>query len=112
MATGDEHARRLAKNEALFREVNEAIERIASEHGDDPHLYEFLCECSDRGCTDPVRLTIREYEQVRAKGDRFAIVAGHEDTEVEAVVERFDRYVLVEKHGEASKVAVALDPRT
>jgi hypothetical protein len=109
---GDERTRRLAENEAIFREVNETIEARAAEHGDGGHLYHFVCECSDAGCRDIVKLTVEEYEHVRACGDRFAVMAGHEDPRVERVVEEHPRFRVVEKFGEAGEVVRRLDPRT
>lgn len=37
---------RLARNEDVFREVNESINKAAENHGFDSHRYEFFCECS------------------------------------------------------------------
>jgi len=111
MSTGDERVRRLAHNEALFREVNETVGRLAATHGTDSHRYDFLCECSDQRCVQLVTLSLGEYEAVRARGDRFAIVAGHEAPEIERVVERHERYAVVEKLGEGAVIAHQLDPR-
>lgn len=111
MSMGDERVRRLARNEALFREVNETVGRLAATHGTDAHRYEFLCECSDQRCVQLVALSLGEYEAVRAHGDRFAIVAGHEDAEIETVVEKHERFVVVEKVGEGAVIAHQLDPR-
>ena len=47
----DERERRLAKNEALFRELNERIEQVAIGQAEDAHVFEFLCECSNIDCT-------------------------------------------------------------
>ena len=105
-----DRAERAAKNEALFRDVNERIEEL----GDESYRAEptaFVCECSDPGCSEVVELTRREYEAVRAHGDRFAIVAGHELPDVERVVGHNARFAVVEKLGRAAEIARALDPR-
>ena len=108
-----ERQRRIAENESLFRDVNERVEDTAERFmiGDDV-AQEFLCECGDTGCTQRVTLTLREYEGVRANPRRFAVVPGHEIREVENVVERGDRYFVVEKTGVGGPVADALDPRS
>ena len=103
--------RRLVENEALFRGVNEAIGTTAARQGEDQHLYEFMCECSDPSCGRRIRLTLEEYESVRSRGDRFALVAGHEDTRIERVVEHHDRYAVVQKTGIGADLARELDPR-
>ena len=55
-------------------------------------------------------MTIAEYEHVREQDDRFAVVPGHENPELERVVERNERFALVDKVPEAEH-AVADDPR-
>jgi hypothetical protein len=59
------------------------------------------------------RPTHEEYEALRAKGTRFAVMP-HEDhvyPDVELVVERHDRCWVVEKIGVAARVAEEIDPR-
>ena len=101
---------RLAQNEVLFRTVNEAIEQKAIELGglDD---YEFICECSSSGCFDRISLTLIDYEHVRREGTRFFVAPGHENIEVELVVETKPTYSIVEKDGPAGVVAELADPR-
>ena len=101
-----ERQRRIAENESLFRDVNEHVEDTAERFmlGDDV-AQDFLCECGDTGCTERITLTLREYAAVRANPLHFAIVPGHEIPEAERVVERRDRYAVVEKHGAGAEVA-------
>ena len=40
---------------------------------DRPRIDTYLCECSDRRCTEPIGLTGSEYEAVRAVPVRFAM---------------------------------------
>ena len=63
----DARERRLARNEALFREVNERIEDLAQTHADEDHIYEFLCECSNAHCDLRLSLPLSTYEQARAE---------------------------------------------
>ena len=105
---------RQARNEALLREVNERIESVGAGNpgiGEEGYL-EFLCECGqDESCEmTPVRLTQAEYEEVRRQDDRFAVYPGHDKPELERVVRRTDRYVLVDKLPDAEPF-VADDPR-
>jgi hypothetical protein len=101
---------RLARNEVLFRSVNEAIEQQALEFGG-LDKYEFICECARSGCFDRVALTLEEYEHIRADGTRFFVVPGHQDIAVELVVETQEGFVIVEKDGHAGIVAELADPR-
>ena len=65
---------RLARNEALFREVNERVEEISGRAG--LETIDFICECGDADCTLPLALTGLEYEEVRADPVLFAVVRG------------------------------------
>lgn len=95
-------------NEATFRKVNEGMEA-----GQDPAgLLTFLCECGRLGCNKLIALTRDEYEHVRADPRRFALVDGHEMPEVEEVVGRHERYIIVEKRGDPeAEVVEHTDPR-
>ena len=100
--------KRLAANEAWFREINERIEANALEHGADAHIYEFICECSNIDCVERIRMSLADYEQVRAHPARFALVAGHDEPEIETVVRR-DGFWIVEKQGPAAGVVAGRD---
>jgi hypothetical protein len=109
---------RLAKNEALFREVNERIaeitEGLASGISQHESLDGLVCECADPFCVERLGpVTIPEYEAVRGNPRRFLIAAGHQAADVETVVEQQENYWIVEKHeGVASDVARERDPRS
>ena len=105
----DAQKTRLARNEDLFRQVNEKIDDLAGRHGDDSHVYEFFCECSDAGCSERVRLTLPQYAHVRDDPARFVVVKGHVLEEIEHVIEDAKDHVLIEKHGPAGEVAIKLD---
>jgi hypothetical protein len=73
---------------------------------------EFLCECSRDECKEPVSISLEEYEEVRSSPRRFFVLPGHEDESVEQIVVQSDRYVVVEKIGDAAEEAEELDPRS
>jgi hypothetical protein len=104
--------RRLGENEVLYREVNERVRELHDSFGLDDQLIEFVCECARVECTERIRLTPAEYEHVRESGRRFALVDGHETPEVEEVVERGERFSVVEKRpGGPADLAESEDPR-
>jgi len=108
----DERARKLALNEAFFRDVNERINDQLEVWGHGaPEAVEYLCECSNSLCTFKMELTPAEYEHVRSNGEWFAIVPDHALPEIEDVVERHDGYWVVSKRGETGEYVAALDPR-
>jgi hypothetical protein len=107
---GDARDERLAKNEVLFRSVNEAIEQQALRFGGIDE-YEFICECASRTCLERITLTLRQYEHIRADGTRFFVSPGHANVEVEQVIEQAPLYHVVQKDGAAGIVADLADPR-
>jgi hypothetical protein len=102
----DVQAIRAAKNEDLFREVNERIKEITPSGG-----IEALCECTDVGCQIGVILSRAEYEAVRSDGAHFVVAPGHNAEPIERVVRRAERYWVVEKMGKAAEEAERLNPR-
>jgi hypothetical protein len=107
----DPREKRLAENEALFREVNERVEAIAASHLDDDHVYEFFCECANTDCTVHVSATLAHYESVRKNPRHFLVAPEHALPEFETVVERSDSWWVIEKEGDAGEYAERLDPR-
>ncbi len=107
----DELQRRIARNESIFRDVNEAIE---SGHwpGEEDSPVAFRCECGRLGCSRLVEIKVGAYERVRAHARRFLVVAGHDISDAETIVETHDGYVVVEKRDEAGRLAAATDPRS
>jgi hypothetical protein len=109
--TSDWRQKRIADNEASFRDINERLEEGLRQVRHTPELLQFICECGDRGCESSVRLTFDEYEALRRDSRRFAVVPGHVFLETERVVAGNDRYEVVEKVGAAVEVADAADHR-
>lgn len=108
MAPRDE---RVGKNQVLFREVNERIEEATTRAAfDGPTV--FVCECGSEQCSEPLELTLAQYEAIRAHPTHFAILRGHEIEDVERVVDEDERFVVVEKLARAGEIAAANDPRS
>jgi hypothetical protein len=106
---------RVATNEGLLRDVNDRIEEITQrfELGDaeaDAGEAEFLCECGQENCTESVRMSVREYEELRRDETHFVVFPGHEDPDVEDVVARRAQYTIVRKHPAEAAVAEETDP--
>jgi hypothetical protein len=99
------------RNEALFREVNERIEDVTTTLAADDEPMEFLCECDDTDCVEKVSATRAEYEAIRAVATQFVVLPGHDDPGVEHVVQETDRFLVVEKEGQAAHEAEESDPR-
>jgi len=108
----DAHEEQVARNEVLFREVNERINEVDKGLGGGSSTLIFVCECGRDDCAEQIELTREEYEAVRADPKRFAVLPGHEDTRVARVVERHRRYFVAEKRDEAAQIATEHDPRS
>jgi hypothetical protein len=87
--------RRLARNEALFRQVNEEVEAVEARYGSSSGG--FICECADPACSAAFHLPLEEYERIRAHDNWFIVLPGHQLPEIEEIIERHDRYLVVEK---------------
>jgi hypothetical protein len=101
---------RRAQTEALFRDVNERIAESAERFRADEA--EFVCECADPTCTHRISTTLEHYDEVREDATQFLLVPGHEDPEIERVVQRKPAIAVVEKVERIVVATVrALDPR-
>jgi hypothetical protein len=89
---------RAIRNEALLREVNVHIANLEERVNDQGELLPLLCECAQTGCMVPIEVDHATFEAVRENPLRFLVVPGHEQPEVESVIERRFGYLIVEKH--------------
>jgi hypothetical protein len=101
--------KRLALNEALFRETNERLEERVRSFVGDEELFGIVCECASLDCNDRITLSKDEYQALRADPAQFAVSPGHTIADVEEVVVRNERFEVVRKRGVAADVAEFLD---
>jgi hypothetical protein len=106
----DAREKRMAENEALFREVNERVDSMAHQLGPDVP-YEYLCECANADCTFRIELAHAEYERVRSDPTQFVVLPNHYTPEIEDLVVQEAHFWIVTKTGEAGEFAERLDPR-
>ena len=110
MSLWDERA---ARNEALFRSVNEQVRQLAGRNFGQIEPTGFVCECSDDACVERIHVPLEIYEAVRANPRHFLVAKGHENGEVEKVkiVDGGSGFAVVEKEGTAGGIAESTDPR-
>ena len=101
---------RIAKTEALFRNVNEGIDdasaRLDTEEG------RFVCECGDPDCTERIEVPLDEYESIREHPTRFVVSPGHVKAPLERVVKHRRGYAVIEKVDPAvARIVKQLNPR-
>src|SRR5581483_3774210 len=110
--------RRLAENEAAFREANErvkhefeALQRIAKEEDHKPFpstkqvTVHFYCECSNPACRERIIMTLHTYIKLHKKHNQFILIPGHEIPSIEHTVKQGDAYIMVEKRGKVPRHA-------
>lgn len=107
----DVTARALTHNETVVRKINEAIERGAWP-GEERSIERFRCECAFDDCATMIELSHESYEQVRRSPRHFIVTPGHVMPAVDAIVDRRDGYVVVEKRREAGVAAESSDSRS
>jgi hypothetical protein len=104
-------AARVARNESVFRDVNERIAET-SESFDAPDAG-FMCECAYAGCAERLEVPLDEYEQVREDPTTFLLDPEHVVPEVETIVARRSGYAIVRKVNEVvARITRQLDPRS
>lgn len=108
MQNVDARRTRAAQNQSLFRDVNERIAALSSQYAQELATNGYICECLNMSCAESVQLAHDEYARMRQDDNRFFVVPGHEDPEVETVVEATDRYLVVKKLGVEADLAEEL----
>jgi hypothetical protein len=102
---------RVGSSEAMFRRrINESV---GTDYAETNYawLIGFLCECGDWGCEETIELTRREYESVREDSRRFVVIPDHAIGTTEDIVERHQRYAVVNKYDDVAHRAERSDPR-
>jgi hypothetical protein len=114
MAQDGRHRLRWAElNEQKCKGYNErraAAEEAGEVPPDEP--VPFACECDDPGCARAIEIPLGAYERAVAAVERFIVLPGHEDPEVEVVVERQDGYLVVSKPDLARRSGQGAPPGT
>jgi hypothetical protein len=110
----NERARRVGRNEGIFREINEQVEGLNRNLADiSDNQMHIVCECGDLECVERLVVPLPKYEEIRADSALFFIRRGHDIRDVEDVVEQTEAYDVVRKHaGEPQRVAAETDPRS
>jgi hypothetical protein len=102
---------RIARNEALFRQVNEQIDAV-NDWGAGASSFGIVCECGLATCGETIQIERARYEAVRRHAERFIVRPGHEFPDVEEVVEHGDGFDVVAKRpGLPRRLAEETDPR-
>ena len=102
---------RKVKNEIVLRRLNERIEdhhlRIR------PDVADWVCECADENCAQPVKMSIAEYEAIRVEPTQFFVAPtdDHVSPDIEYVVRREPSYWVLAKTGVGADMSRREHPR-
>jgi hypothetical protein len=88
-----------ARNQALFRAVNEKVRAVNDGFGELAETYAVACECADSSCLQMLEVAPELYARVRESPYTFIVAAGHVYPDVECVVAAYDGHVVVEAIG-------------
>jgi hypothetical protein len=110
----NEQEERAARNQTLFREINEQVKALNEGFSLLTPMGEWVCECANTRCVEHLELSAEEYEAVRKNPTCFVVAPSDEHVflDVEAVVKTTERYWVVAKTGPAGEVARRNDPRS
>jgi hypothetical protein len=78
----------------LFREVNEQIRSLNNRLGRVEDSYVVLCECDDAECVKGFEVTPQLHAEIAASDRKYLVAPGHEHP-ADSVVDRSERYVIV-----------------
>jgi hypothetical protein len=84
-----------AQNRLVFRSVNQRIKELGEKLLRTESETDFVCECDDPGCIKMITMPIAEFKAFERMENCFMVAPGHEDAEVQQVVTRHRRYVVV-----------------
>jgi hypothetical protein len=92
--------RRVA-NELAFKQYNQQLQaqvtRLLPSQNRSSYKIGFVCECSDETCHEKIELTVNQFRRYSVRSDRFLIKPGHQESDIEKIVETRDGYAVVEK---------------
>jgi hypothetical protein len=97
MSTDDGREARAARNELVFRTVNEQIMEISERFATLLTDVDIVCECTDPTCIGTIRVRTSEFLAIRETEADFIVLPGHERLDVEQIVGRHEDYLVVRK---------------
>jgi hypothetical protein len=106
-ASNEEREVRAARNQALFRAVNEKIVELNEVFGQIVGTFSVACECSRVDCVELIEVPADVYRAVRQSPRTFVVLRDHVDPDVERVTANDDGYAIVEVRGQGVVVAEA-----
>jgi hypothetical protein len=92
---------RRAENEVVFKQHNmrikQQISKVMPDSNKSSFRVGFVCECSDETCREKVEMTLAQFQKCSKSSKYFVLKPGHEQSDLERVIETSSSYSVVEK---------------
>jgi 5-bromo-4-chloroindolyl phosphate hydrolysis protein len=102
---------RAARNQSLFRAVNEKLRELNEAFSEVSETYAIACECADVSCVQTLHIVMQDYVDVREHPNRFVVLKDHVYLDAERVIAQNDGYMVVEKNTDVSEITEATAPQ-
>jgi anti-anti-sigma factor len=97
-ARRQERKQRIVRNEQAFRDYNNRrLQRASVDETDDQEPIQFVCECGDKDCDQPLVMTAAGFTTAHSAPNRFIVKPGHVYPDVERIVTENETFAVVEK---------------
>ena len=112
ISLAEDRGSRAARNQSLFREINERVRDLNEGFSMVLPVGEWICECANDTCTERIEMSPEAYEAIRQDGARFFVAPSDEHilADSQRITERHERFWVVEKTGEPRELAKRADP--
>jgi hypothetical protein len=96
MDASDEREVRAARNQSLFRAVNEKLRQLNESFEGLTDTFAIACECSHLHCVELIEIPADAYDEVRRSPRTFVVLPEHADTLIERITDEGREYAIVE----------------
>ena len=79
--------------ENVFRQINESLLKLENP--------DFICECSDASCTEPIEVSAETVRSLHEDRNLYVVKPAHINTDLEDLFEAHDEFVIVRKPASA-----------
>jgi hypothetical protein len=106
-ASDNDREGRAARNQAIFRAINDKMLVLNESFGELVGLFSVACECADVSCMRLLDVPPEAYKAVRENPRTFVVLVDHVSLDVERLVSTHKGYAVVEAIGHGAQIAEA-----
>jgi hypothetical protein len=101
-SSSDDREVRAARNQALFRAVNEKLRDINEPFAEVTGTFAVACECSRLDCVEVIEIPAEVYREVRRSPRTFVVLPEHAESSIERATGGDETYSVVEVYADAA----------